>query len=1236
MDKNKKPFERKYSPYSLELIKALKSSSVLKAVHVDVRNESYWYLSRKKLMAKRQMKHQVVYNKNSQKWESYIYKMEARKSDYEIVPQKVMLKQDHNTKVEALKLCESTCRERDMCPGDNPKLANKVDADKLLNTHFRILVVSPAFERLDSNGRAALVYKELLKTFGTQPIPALTLDRNIAGTPVVVQSKKDVLIENLHTARNCVGNNDEDDDSIDSQVPLPVVEMIKGSLLHTVANSKDHFYARCAPSRMKLGTTFGSNMCNLQLFRYLLPSDSQFPFELIIDSRTPSQWKPGEYPPPLSERFGSSHVDKRASNLPKQAKKQPQVKRIKDISRKVTDRERQMGEFSEPTSPPPAPQEEGYQSTDDGAVGGALPARFDDFIAESLGIDPFISGMKLKKTGGVYGHHFHDIQPNIKEKILNTAIENKKLIKTEGYVKIGAHPVADDDGALTGRTDPSGPFTGRTDRSGIPLTGRSEVDKFPNIHQPRAHLSSLAFDGNDIASGSNGPDGGLSVAEKGFLRSMHSQADSGVASPSSELNNSQAVSLSQTLDCGSLSAVLSTDSRLSKKSRKAKKKGLASVAYAVSADYDKGTHSESEMLMEMYCRARAVEKCAIRLQRIWRIRVFHRAIRWVFRQEYATLMLQRVYRGHYVRNYYFLLRKIAPLAVNRIKRNYRAYVANKLLTRWRKLVYRMTRIVLPWIKLFLKKCYDSWMRKHQHQSTVIQSIARMYICRNRYFKRLGEIYIRDTLIPNAAVQIQRVIRGNWGRARHARLLLDSLFEKIDKPCCLRIQRVYRGCLGRKEAKHKRKQGKAVLLIQRNARIYVHHKWDLIMKYEGLKIHSATLIQKLFRGYLDRDLASRRKKAHWYATVYMPSVILVQATTRMHMALKAYKHLLLQNVAAGKIQFVYRAMLARVARRRRFQEIIRLRRIKNVIIIQSHIRKWLGVMAYKRTLLARAGKRILAGKVIMRAWRNFVYAKRLQILLDESRLKILTDKRGKMVTAREEILEDIQEIKKDIEFTQRSVDRLKIRLKAVDKFIIEANLRIPTLQMELASLSNEDFERGWAEAYGQEYEGLNHMQKMATEERRLIRHYIIRKKREILDLRCELEDSEWEADQIAVLELANVEALRRSEVGRIERRIIDKKNRGLREERCRWKIDSIRMNVITRNRGVTNTLMKEVRNMCVVPIRSIYGYIERTLIGECDFISLHWLLCLILGYSILLVYSRALLVVVIMHKPYHMN
>ena len=171
--------------------------------------------------------------------------------------------------------------------------------------------------------------------------------------------------------------------------------------------------------------------------------------------------------------------------------------------------------------------------------------------------------------------------------------------------------------------------------------------------------------------------------------------------------------------------------------------------------------------------------------------------------------------------------------------------------------------------------------------------------------------------------------------------------------------------------------------------------------------------------------------------------------------------------------------------------------------------------------------------------------------------------------------DIEEIKQDIDFLCKSMEMYKKRLHDVSTFVIEANLRIPQLQMDLATITAEDLEKGWAEAYGQEYESLNHMSRMAREEERLLRAQLIKKNRELLDLYCELEEAELEADHLAVLELANIECLRRSEVGRIERRLIDKRNRAIRAERCAWKIDSVRRNVIARNRTNMAQLIKTV-------------------------------------------------------------
>ena len=1209
--KGDKPFERKHSTFTVELIEALKRSKVLSTVHVDVRNESYWYLSRKRLRAKRHMKHVVTQNEATTKWESYIYKMEVRKSDYERVPTKVMLSKDHNSRVEALKHCEAMARERDQCPGDSKKLAGRVDPDKILNTHFRILIVSPAFERLDSNLRTALVYSELLKAFGFNAIPSLEyssepppmpkLSRSVSmfttsssssspgkarspsrqgsSTSPLGKKPSSRQLKRSDSISSTGSAGSEDSMSVaknsfltgSSCLSLDSSDPYEGPLLPTVTHSRAYYYAHCAPSiTHRLTSTYGKNVCKLLLFRYFLPRDEQFPFELMVDARTPSQWKPTLYPPPLSERFGASHADKRASRLPKPAQKQPQMKRIKGLAAKITERDRQMGDFRQSAASAefqqPTKQEEAATrnlssaGSEDAGTGAEFPSDLTDLIAESLGVDPFISGMKMKKTGGIFGHHFHDMQEDVKEKVLKTAKDNKHLIKSEGFLApLKTNAVAVSSGGsvgLTGRSTTT-PRTGRL--------GDAANEKFPDINK---HKQATLTSADDNTVANSEITSGMPIVALDAANSMWSSTTA-----LTEANSS------------SVGTTSKKASRISRNNPFGKSKKDLSSAYATGAEYDKGTNTEHEMLTEMYCRGRQVEKCAIRLQRIWRIRTFHRSIRYLWRREYARITIQRVYRGHSVRNYYRLFKKIAPLASIRIQRSYRAYVGNKRLVLWRWLVYRMTRRILPKMKLFLKKCYESWMREHEHTAVVIQSVSRMFIYRNRYYKRLGEIYIRDSLIPWAATTIQRVMRGKWGRERFQLVIQAALVLKIDIPCCMRIQRCYRGCIGRRLAKQKRYELKACIRLQRNIRAFVWRKWKRDMAYEALRQRSATAIQKLFRGYFDRDLAGRRKQTHWYETVYIPSILKSQAIARMHQARVAFLLLKKKHRSAATIQHIYRKLTARAERLRRFRALYELKRIRCAIIMQKHVRRFLGRKGYKRALLARAGKRMLAGKVLIRAWKNYVYGKRLQILLDDNRLKILNEKAEKLKNARGDVHEDIADIKQDLDFLEKAIQRLKDRLKKVDTFLVEANMRIPVLQMELAKLSNEDFERGWAEAYGLEYESLNHMSNMATEEKRLLKSALMKKHKELLYLRCELEDAEWEHDEVAVLELANMETLRRSEVGRIERRVLDKYARALREERCRWQIESVRRNVIERNRKRVAALVKQVRNVAVLLIFS---------------------------------------------------
>ena len=75
----------------------------------------------------------------------------------------------------------------------------------------------------------------------------------------------------------------------------------------------------------------------------------------------------------------------------------------------------------------------------------------------------------------------------------------------------------------------------------------------------------------------------------------------------------------------------------------------------------------------------------------------------------------------------------------------------------------------------------------------------MHLCRTRYFRALGQKYFLDLLVPFAATQIQRIVRGRMGRRRHALMFDVVLVARIDNPAAKRLQRIYRGYRGRIKA-----------------------------------------------------------------------------------------------------------------------------------------------------------------------------------------------------------------------------------------------------------------------------------------------------------------------------------------------------------------------------------------------------------------------------------------------------
>jgi hypothetical protein len=690
------------SPLHKQILTALKHSTKLKPLFIGAKNESYWYYSRRKLSPLKQLKVIAKQNQHSMRWESYVYTMQ-RNDDWDLVPQlyRIPTPSTHKTKWLAVKRGDQFCaKERDKCLSDDPSFDPQL-ADQLMQTHFKILVVSECFYGLSNAERICMIWEELVQGMG-----------------VPLNSSQDATIS-------------------------------------------DGGWATVPPSNgMKLASIWGPHMCALDIFRSIV---TKFPFRLIIMAKTPSQWKPDLYSLSLSEKYGSSAVGitSTAMLLTANQHADPRAikKRVSLLAKSGMNRHRGSALNTElfnntnirgsllakkglndrvgghPTNPvkgeTASTQEQTAMATKElpflppindkynaslPSGGKTLTIHNNHSLADSIGLAPEVSGINYKKVGGVFGHFFADLSPGIRSLVLEKVNENKVLIQGAGY------------------------------------------NNYYNRRQP----SLIKADGSGTQH-----EGQVShvIAAPGIL-STH--AEQGSHSNKVALNNNRR--------------------------QKARRKG-----YRIQADYDTGTHNEREMWDHFQMQTQALEKLVVRMQRIRRLHVLRRAIRTVWKRNYACLCLQKLCRGWITRRIVEIYKFLVPIAVVRIQQAFRKYKSRNIINTWAWCVLRISRVVVRRLKQFVQACVMRWYRTHYRPAVRIQSMVRMHLQRARYFRMLGYLFHQHVVLL-AVITIQRVARGRYVRkCIFAAMYEEEMIIRVDIPSATRIQRIWRGYLGRQLA-----------------------------------------------------------------------------------------------------------------------------------------------------------------------------------------------------------------------------------------------------------------------------------------------------------------------------------------------------------------------------------------------------------------------------------------------------
>lgn len=221
-----------------------------------------------------------------------------------------------------------------------------------------------------------------------------------------------------------------------------------------------------------------------------------------------------------------------------------------------------------------------------------------------------------------------------------------------------------------------------------------------------------------------------------------------------------------------------------------------------------------------------------------------------------------------------------------------------------------------------------------------------------------------------------------GRIKYKKQMVKILSLYVDIPAAIRIQRIYRGRIAKFILKQLKIEMKAILCLQKNFRIIVNRIWEKQICYEKKRKTAIILIQKYYRGTLDRQLYRYKYHIKWYNEVYIPSLIKIQSYIRRYQAMNIIYNRKRKNNAATFIQYIYHNYKDRVAARLIVDHMRKMKIFNSMAMIQCNIRRMLAYKKYKQKLLIYKGMIMIMMTMMIKMMRVVLMVMHLETAVDD--------------------------------------------------------------------------------------------------------------------------------------------------------------------------------------------------------------------------------------------------------------
>lgn len=446
---------------------------------------------------------------------------------------------------------------------------------------------------------------------------------------------------------------------------------------------------------------------------------------------------------------------------------------------------------------------------------------------------------------------------------------------------------------------------------------------------------------------------------------------------------------------------------------------------------------EAEILAKHEYLWSQISSCAIRMQRIHRIKLLSRIeLGWRRKQRSALLMqcaVRAVHARKDVKRYKSTLTSMCVKVQSMVRcRRQQAF------SRTMKKIFLAAALVLQlMVRKWLENLYISWAKKHRKEAVILQQATRRLLAHTVVARMQRKRYIYR--INFTATKLQIVLRQHTARSIYKRYFI----QQRTLLCVTIIQTRWRQRTCRALIEGKRNQLYSAILIQRSIRVMYCRVALSAVRCKRYNECCAVQIQAILRKAMCRTVHHQLARIRYEKNVEVPNTTKIQSQYRVHKCRQCLQMKRNRLMAIEMIQMIFR--------RRNSARAIAATKIRCATQIQNFYRAFSRRHAYSVQLLAQRSTRIYASLLISSFWMKYRDGIRVQAAKECSLIKhrsaLLKQLQKQQKNVQKELSENIR-----YETSQEVLlKRFRIRRHVVKQDIKGASQRLAEVEGSLEEI-----------------------------------------------------------------------------------------------------------------------------------------------------------------------------------------